>query len=129
MCRLLPGLSRNLPASNIVSSGQLSQLLLIYLQSAWQLLTSDWMSVSRATLKLTAPIRTSGTGEKRKALLFNDNLNLLANSIPSALQISRPEVTRHATNVWKADRTIAALVLDPAISRFAAMLMGWKCGS
>jgi ectoine hydroxylase-related dioxygenase (phytanoyl-CoA dioxygenase family) len=39
--------------------------------------------------------------------------------------MSLPDVTRHMSNAWKADLTIARLVLSEAIARAAARLAGW----
>lgn len=41
-------------------------------------------------------------------------------------EVSRPEVTRHGTNFWKANRTVASLALDEALSEFASRLMSWR---
>ena len=39
--------------------------------------------------------------------------------------MSLPDVTRHMANAWKADLTIARLVLSPDIAHAAARLAGW----
>ncbi|MGE3915883.1 MAG: phytanoyl-CoA dioxygenase family protein [Hyphomicrobiaceae bacterium] len=39
--------------------------------------------------------------------------------------MSLPDVTRHMANAWKADLSIARLVLSETIGRFAAELSGW----
>jgi phytanoyl-CoA hydroxylase len=39
--------------------------------------------------------------------------------------LSLPDVTRHMANAWKADLTIAALVLAEPIARVAGQLAGW----
>jgi phytanoyl-CoA hydroxylase len=44
-------------------------------------------------------------------------------------ELCKPDVTRHMCNAWKADRTIAALVLNEALAGFAARLMGWDDGA
>lgn len=60
-------------------------------------------------------------------------------------ETAKPDVTRHGTNFWKvgrrpvvicfggfyslslqANRTVASLVLDGALSEYAARLMGWR---
>jgi phytanoyl-CoA hydroxylase len=40
--------------------------------------------------------------------------------------MSLPDVTRHMANAWKADLTVARLVLSESIGRFAAELCGWR---
>lgn len=39
--------------------------------------------------------------------------------------MSLPDVTRHMANAWKADLTVARLVLSSSIARHAAALAGW----
>ena len=39
--------------------------------------------------------------------------------------MSLPDVTRHMANAWKADLTVARLVLSEDVGRGAAMLTGW----
>src|ERR1700760_2668582 len=39
--------------------------------------------------------------------------------------MSLPDVTRHMANAWKADLTVARLVLSESIGRFAAKLNHW----
>jgi ectoine hydroxylase-related dioxygenase (phytanoyl-CoA dioxygenase family) len=39
--------------------------------------------------------------------------------------ISRPEATRHMSNAWKADLTVARLALSQDLARAAAQLAGW----
>jgi ectoine hydroxylase-related dioxygenase (phytanoyl-CoA dioxygenase family) len=40
-------------------------------------------------------------------------------------EISRPEATRHMANAWKADLTVARLVLAEELARAAGALSGW----
>ena len=39
--------------------------------------------------------------------------------------MSLPDVTRHMSNAWKADLTVAKLALSPDIGRAACALTGW----
>jgi hypothetical protein len=39
--------------------------------------------------------------------------------------MSLPDITRHMSGLWKADRTIASVSLSAVLGRFAAELMGW----
>jgi hypothetical protein len=40
--------------------------------------------------------------------------------------MSLPDVTRHMANAWKADLTVAKLVLSESLGRCAADLSGWS---